>query len=431
MLSSEENELICRTGPGTPMGELWRRFWLPIMLAKELPERDGPPVRARILSEDLIAFRDRSGAIGLVANNCPHRGASLFFGRNEEEGLRCVYHGWKFDRSGACIDMPNEPAESNFKSKVHVTAYAAQEAGGFVWAYMGPRSRQPELPRFGFNLVPENQRLSHKVLAYSNYLQALEGDLDPVHISFLHGTLAGPQDLPWRERLRLGRGIGGNLPDAAEDVTPTMLIKETQYGFSIGARRNSGPDHYMWRINQFLMPAYALIPGPLGLNQSCTIRIPIDDENSWAFRSRWNDNRPLTAEELVEYTRVGVSLAETHPGTFIPVEHRDNDYLIDRDKQRRTSMTGIKSISQQDRAVTETMGPIYDRTKEHLGTTDVGIIVLRRILTKAARDLQAGIEPRQAQDGGVYKARAPQLRALRSVSFDQLVEDYVLNTTRV
>jgi len=262
MLTREDNELLTRTGPGTPAGELWRRFWLPIMLAKELPERDGPPVRARILSEDLIAFRDTSGAIGLVANNCPHRGASLFFGRNEEEGLRCVYHGWKFDRSGACIDMPNEPAESNpsaelrtsFKNKVHVTAYPVQEAGGFVWAYLGPRSLQPELPRFGFNLVPEEQRLSHKVMVYSNYLQALEGDIDPVHISFLHGPLDGRLDVPWRERLRLGR-LRRGAPDghgarrnpharAARRVralTPERRLEHDDQEVRDGARRDDRP----------------------------------------------------------------------------------------------------------------------------------------------------------------------------------------------
>ncbi|MEK7214953.1 MAG: Rieske 2Fe-2S domain-containing protein, partial [Chloroflexota bacterium] len=172
MLSRTENELITRTGPGTPMGELWRRFWLPAMSSSELPVADCPPVRLRLLGEDLIAFRSSDARVGLVANNCPHRGASLFFGRNEEQGLRCVYHGWKFALNGACVDMPNEPAESNFKSKVRVTAYPCREVNGIVWTYMGPAEFEPELPQLGFNLVPQENMYGLKILVESNYLQA-------------------------------------------------------------------------------------------------------------------------------------------------------------------------------------------------------------------------------------------------------------------
>src|SRR5688500_9834747 len=158
MLSKEENELLCRTGPGTPMGELFRRFWLPALLPSELPAPDCPPVRLRLLSEDLVAFRDTAGKVGILAANCPHRGASLFFGRNEENGLRCVYHGWKFDVAGNCVDMPNEPAESNFKHKIKATAYPAREFGGMIWIYMGPPDLQPELPQFESAMVPESDR---------------------------------------------------------------------------------------------------------------------------------------------------------------------------------------------------------------------------------------------------------------------------------
>jgi phenylpropionate dioxygenase-like ring-hydroxylating dioxygenase large terminal subunit len=305
---------------------------------------------------------------------------------------------------------------------------------------MGPKALKPEMPQFGFNLVPESYRLCHKVMVYCNWLQAMEGDVDPAHISFLHGNLAGPRELPWRERLRRGGAYSDssnnsitarNSQAATEDISPAIFVKETDYGLAVGARRNSGADSYFWRINQFLMPGHALIPAARGVNQQATLRIPIDDEQSWNFRVRWNDDRPLTAQELEDYHKGGISLPETDPATFIPVENKDNDYLVDRKRQGSVSMTGIKSISQQDRAVNESMGPIYDRTQEHLGTTDVGVVALRKILIRAVRQLQEGIEPPQASNGAIYRVRAPELKAGRDVSFDQLVDEYVLDVARL
>src|ERR1700756_2602720 len=155
MLSREDNELLCSVGSGTPVGALMRQYWIPALMSSELPERDGAPVRVRLLDENLIAFWATSGKIGLLGNHCPHRGASLFFGRNEEEGLRCVYHGWKFDLTGQCVDMPNEPPESNFKGKIRQTAYPCREQGGAIWAYLGPRAEPPPLPQLEWSLVPE------------------------------------------------------------------------------------------------------------------------------------------------------------------------------------------------------------------------------------------------------------------------------------
>src|SRR5215211_5241267 len=189
MLATKDNEILSRVGPGTPMGELMRQYWIPVLFSSELPAPDGPPLRLRMLCENLIAFRSTSGKVGLVQNACPHRGASLFFGRNEEEGLRCVYHGWKFDVEGNCVDMPSEPAESNFKSKVRATAYPCVERNGIIWAYMGPREVPPPLPELPPNLDP-NCRVTRR-LEECNYMQALEGDIDTVHAGFLHfGHLA-------------------------------------------------------------------------------------------------------------------------------------------------------------------------------------------------------------------------------------------------
>src|SRR5215211_2343122 len=185
MLSQSDNEILTRVGPGTLMGNLLRRYWTPALISAELPEPDCPPLRIRLLSENMIAFRTTSGQVGLVANACPHRGASLFFGRNEEEGLRCVYHGWKFDVEGNCVDMPSEPAESNFKSKVRVQAYPCQERNGIIWTYMGPRDVPPPLPELEGNLSAEGAGRVQKLVRECNFMQALEGDIDTIHAGFL------------------------------------------------------------------------------------------------------------------------------------------------------------------------------------------------------------------------------------------------------
>src|SRR3982751_776688 len=194
MLTREENELLTRVGPGTPMGNLLRRYWLPAMLAEEVPTPESPPIRVRLLGEDLVAFRDTYSQVGLIAANCPHRGASLFFGRNEEGGIRCVYHGWKFDTSGQCVDMPSEPAESNFKSKIKATAYPCREQGGLIWTYMGPLAEPPGLPELEFTLVPDEQRYISKRYQPTSFAQALEGEIDQSHVSFLHSSLRVEDD---------------------------------------------------------------------------------------------------------------------------------------------------------------------------------------------------------------------------------------------
>src|SRR4051794_5707773 len=195
MLSKEDNEIITRVGPGTPMGSLMREYWIPALASTELPSTDCAPMRLVLLGEELIAFRDSAGRVGLIGNHCPHRGASLFFGRNEEGGLRCVYHGWKFDVSGACVDMPNEPPESNFKEKIQHISYPCQERNGVVWAYMGPTRPVPALPGFEWNTVPAGHSYVSKRVAENNWLQALEGGIDTSHANFLHATLKSDTSL--------------------------------------------------------------------------------------------------------------------------------------------------------------------------------------------------------------------------------------------
>jgi phthalate 4,5-dioxygenase oxygenase subunit len=237
MLSVQDNEILCRVEPGTPMGDLMREYWLPALKSEELPAPDCPPIRLRLLAENLIAFRVTSGEAGIVANACPHRGASLFFGRNEEEGLRCVYHGWKFDVTGACVDMPSEPAESNFKSKVRARAYPTYESNGIVWTYMGPRETPPPLSRIESAMV-EGVRVS-KIMRDCNYMQALEGDIDTSHLAFLHNGAQQPENLPQ----------GSQSYYVAKDRSPRYAVIDTDFGVAYGAYRPTDEaDKLYWRM---------------------------------------------------------------------------------------------------------------------------------------------------------------------------------------
>ena len=402
MLTQEDNELLCRVGPGTPMGKLLRRYWLPALLSVEAPEPDCPPVRVRLLGEDLIAFRDTSGAIGLVANACPHRGASLFFGRNEEAGLRCVYHGWKFDVTGACVDMPSEPAESNFKSKVRVRAYTTQESGGIVWTYMGPPEKQTAFRDLGSESVPREQWRATKVLSDCNWIQGLEGNIDTTHISFLHGgrTPFNPDSFP--------EGDGTDAPGYPSLAMrgyihrlvgdPYLEVEDTWYGFRYVGTRETPNGYVNARVSDFIMPLLTYVPQPylpVG-GDSCILMVPRDDETYWRYGI---DMKPQIRERQVESNRY--EMPNFGPGTGntgqTGEQRRDqwagNDFLIDRDEQRAKTYSGIRGIAQQDMAITESMGAIMDRTREHLGTSDKAIIRMRRMLIDAARNLEKGVDP--------------------------------------
>src|SRR5260370_14856248 len=259
MLSKELNELLTRVGPGTPMGNLLRRYWMPALLSSEAANADSDRVRVGLMGEDLIAFRDSNGHLGLLANNCPHRGASLFFGRNEESGLRCVYHGWKFDTSGQCIDMPNEPAESDFKTKVKAVAYPTHESGGIVWTYMGPPDKMPSFRDFGTESLPREQWRASKTQTYCNFVQALEGNLDTAHISFLHRSLDDASiaddgtDRPGYSTQDVSTRI------KAQNRAPRVEVEDTPYGFRYAGIRGTPNGHEQIRMTIFAMPVMTFV----------------------------------------------------------------------------------------------------------------------------------------------------------------------------
>jgi phthalate 4,5-dioxygenase oxygenase subunit len=415
MLSRQDNELLCRVGPGTPMGSLLRQYWVPALMSSELPRPDCPPVRVRLLGENLIGFRVSSGRVGLIQNHCPHRGASLFFGRNEEEGLRCVYHGWKFDCDGVCVDMPSEPPETNFKSKVRATAYPCVERNDIVWTYLGPRPTPPALPDLEPNMLPSGAYAVQKVLRECSWFQALEGDIDTAHLSFLHLGAVRPEDTT------PGSFDYYNVADRA----PRYEVVDTEIGTSYGAYRPAEADSYYWRIAHFLFPFYTMIPtGILGVQVLVRAWVPLDDEHVmfWSISAPQSRLGPASAGGATGLTANGrpVGAAGRRAGgfEFLPettdwfgrfrlTQHRGNDYLIDREAQRTESFTGIAGIHQQDQAVTESMGPIIDRTREHLGTSDAMVIRTRRRVLTAAKALRDhGTTPPGVDDPAAYRCRS-------------------------
>jgi phenylpropionate dioxygenase-like ring-hydroxylating dioxygenase large terminal subunit len=410
MLTKEENELVCHVGPGTPMGNYLRSFWTPIMLATELPTPDCPPVRVRIMGENLVAFKDTDSNIGLIDEVCPHRRVSLFWGRNEDHGLRCVYHGWKFDTSGNCVDMPSEPAEYEFKRRVKTTAYPAQEYGGLIWAYMGPPEQYAELPEMEWALVPDSHRYISKRFQDNNYLQAIEGGIDSSHISFLHRSFQRPANAPAFQDM---------------DTSPRFTVNRTDYGLLIGARRNAEDDSYYWRITQYLLPGYTMIPGSLDPKGDLGghIWVPMDDDHTWTYSMSWNPTRPLTEEEIAS-NKSGMGIHTEVDENFRAVRNALNNYQIDREAQRTRSFTGIKGINEQDQAMQESMGPIVDRSLERLGTSDTAVIAMRRVMLNGCRALmENGTVPYAAQHGAAYRVRSTSVVLRRDVQWDEAAKE--------
>jgi phthalate 4,5-dioxygenase len=398
MLRAPHNELVSRTGPGTPMGQLFRSYWIPALLTEELPENECPPVRVKLLSERLLAFRDTQGRYGLIDEFCAHRGVSLWFGRNEDSGLRCPYHGWKYDVTGQCVEVPSEPVESGFCSKIKLKSYPLAERGGVLWTYMGEPEKQPPPPEWEFATVPREQSFMSKRWQECNWLQALEGGIDSSHVSFLHRS-----DLEADPLFKGAKGNKYNLSDAQ----PVFEVVESPGGLYIGARRNADNGNYYWRITQWVMPSFTMIPPRGDHPVHGHFWIPIDDENCWTWSFDYRPNRALTESEL-KAMREGQGIhAKCIPGTFRPLANKDNDYLMDRAAQKAgKTFSGVEGFAMQDASLQESMGPIVDRTKENLVSTDNGIIMARHRLRKAAIALQEKGTPPPGVDPAHHRVRS-------------------------
>jgi phthalate 4,5-dioxygenase oxygenase subunit len=417
MLSQDINELLTRTGPDTPMGDLFRQYWIPAMLAEELPEDGCPPVRVKLLSERMIAFRDSAGKLGLTDEFCAHRGVSLWFGRNEENGLRCPYHGWKYDTTGQCVEVPSEPVESGYCKKIKLKSYPLVERGGILWTYMGPPELQPALPEFEFAMVAPERSYISKRHQECNYLQAMEGGIDSSHVSFLHsGAL---------EQDPLFKGARGNKYNLG-DFQVKFEVVESEGGLLIGARRNAENGNYYWRITQWVMPCFTAIP-PRGDHPiHGHFWVPIDDETCWSWSYDYHPTRDLTATEVKAMDDGYGIHVKLIPGTYIPVQNKDNDYLMDRAAQKaRVSYSGISGIAIQDSSLQESMGPIADRSKENLVSTDNGIIMARHRLRKAALALQQGIAP-PGLDAVTHRVRSASLVLPPDVAFKDAAKEALI-----
>jgi phthalate 4,5-dioxygenase len=364
--SREENELMTRTGPGTPAGELLRRYWQPVALSEELPE-GGAPVPLKIMGEELVLFRDDSGEPGLLGLHCAHRGADLSYGRLEDGGLRCIYHGWLYDRTGRCLEQPGEPTNSTFHERIRQTAYPCQERAGAILAYMGP-DEAPLLPNYDFLTAPDGYFSATKLHSQCNYLQALDGGLDPAHVPFLHWN---------RERAT-------SDPRSASNDPAQVFAEETDYGVRIAMVRHVDAEHNFVGITDYILPNINAFTGTSRDGYSVNWFVPIDDVTYWKFNFTFTREQPIARPSRTAMTP-----------DYRPLPNRDNRYLQDRATMREDSYSGIPAafIQAQDACVCEGAGSIQDRTQEHLATTDRGIVTYRNQLIRAIKTVMAGDDP--------------------------------------
>ena len=384
MLTHEENELLTRVEGKAPMGQIFRSHWLPALLSEEVAEPDGTPVRVRLLGENLVAFRDTDGKVGLVAEACPHRNASLVYGRNEEGGLRCLYHGWKFDVEGNCLEMSSEPPESSFCDKVKLKSYPVVETGGFVWTYMGPRETMPEFEPPVWQPTPETRVVTTKVVVDANWAQMLEGSIDSAHSSSLHSSDMVPARVP---------GAQSTITQwqrPSTDKAPRLVIQRTSYGFRYSAIRRPIKDaatHEYVRTTLFVAPYLVHIP-PNNLHRSCTVHVPRDDySTTFYFVAFGGDTVPAQEDwRKLHANRVGIDLDATYRNT----RNLANNHRQDRQLMKLGNFTGIPGITNQDISMWESMGPIVDRSHDRLGASDLAIVEFRKQMVEAARAFAAG-----------------------------------------
>jgi nitrite reductase/ring-hydroxylating ferredoxin subunit len=412
VLPQEQNELLCRVGPGTAMGALMRRYWIPAAFTDQIAKPDSPPIRVRLLGEDLVLFRDTQGRVGLLDEKCPHRTASLFFGRNEQGGLRCVYHGIKFDVAGNCVDLPCMPQMSqthlaNLQKQLNAKSYPCIERGDVVWTYMGPSEHKPEFPELEWTLLPAAQRYATRHVQECNWLQALEGGFDATHLTFLHGGES----------------------DASRKIVATLFeVVPTDFGFVVGTGRERNDGIVMWNMNVMLSPFHKIISS---IPHAAHVWVPVDDENTMLYSVDFNPARAFSEEELAR-SKSGLGIhTENIPGTDHAVRNRANDYLIDRVLQASgKSYTGMIGFGTQDCGIQESMGPIADRSCEHLLACDAAIVKIRRLLLQMLKDHAAG-KTLPGMDPASYRVRSGRFEVPKGVPFIDAMDQYIRRDTPI
>jgi phenylpropionate dioxygenase-like ring-hydroxylating dioxygenase large terminal subunit len=391
VLSKEDNEILTRVSPGTPMGNLLRRYWIPACLSSEVAQADGPPARVRLLGEDLVAFRDSRGRVGLVGESCPHRGASLFYGRNEECGLRCTYHGWKFDVTGQCVDQRSELRP--FADRIKITSYPVLESGGIIWAYLGPAQTMTPFRDFGTENLPAEHVAVAKEIVYCNWVQSMDGDVDTAHISNLH-QFDAIEEIPDDGTDKPGYPSGYmSMRFWRHDPRALIEVHDTWHGFRYAGIRQTPGGYRHARITAYIFPASNIIAQiPFSTRQIFVV--PADDTTTYRYNFTTQppaNPRDLGGPAFSSYDKYPFEMMPRH-GIVHRTYTRDNDYQIDRRAQKGVSYSGIRDFRSQDAMATETAGPVFDRTREHLGSTDVAVIRMHRQLLRAAKGLAAGSE---------------------------------------
>ena len=409
-MNKEMAETLVCTGADTRMGNLMRRYWVPILKSAEIAEPDGPQVRVQILGEKLLAFRDSQGNPGLIDEFCSHRGASLYFGRNEENGIRCAYHGVKFDRNGQCVDVPSAPQTC---ARMNIKSYPCIERGGIVWAYMGPSDKMPAPIELEWATLPESHVFVSRRWQQNNYLQAMEGGIDTAHVSYVHRYEVDTD--PMHKDTKA-------LDYIKADGNVIFDIEKTSFGLTLFGRRNGEPDSYYWRITQWLFPWFTLIP-PFGDHaMGGHVFVPMDDHNCWVWSINFHPKKPLTAQERSDMEQGKGIHVEYEEGSLRPKANKDNDYMMDRTAQKdKRAYSGIFGFALQDSSLQESMGSIQNHEAERLLPTDKAIVMARRMLHEAALGLEAGSEP-PALDASKQRVRSAGVlldRALNPVEWAQ------------
>jgi phthalate 4,5-dioxygenase len=399
---------LTRVGPGTVMGEMMRQYWIPAAASSELTP-DCDPMRLMLLGEQLIAFRDSSGRVGVLDHQCPHRCASLFLGRNEQNGIRCVYHGWKFDVDGHCLEMPNVPPPQDFKEKVRAKSYRVREQAGLIWVYMGSRAEAPPLPMLEALFVPEQDLTVTLLQREANWLQGLEGDIDTSHFGFLHAGHIKAEDFE----------EGHPARHTVANRAPEYKVGETEWGTMYGAYRPEAGGKMHWRMAHFCLPFWTQTPNAdFADHVVAKAWVPMDDAHTMLISIYGGPAKGATYSSSKLKSGAGIPGADGLDylpnstdwfGRWRAAQNIGNDWQIDRAAQRENRIySGIRNIVMQDQAVTESMGPIVDHTKEHLAPSDIMISrTRRRLLTVARAFAKSGTVPPGVDDTEVFwKARA-------------------------
>ncbi|MCJ2187606.1 Rieske 2Fe-2S domain-containing protein [Novosphingobium beihaiensis] len=395
-MTPEQNDLLCRVEGDAPMGQLMRQHWIPACMIEEVAEPDGTPLRVRLLGENMVVFRDSEGRVGALGELCPHRRASLVFGRNEECGLRCLYHGWKFDVEGNVVDMSSEPADSSMQGKTKAKAYPVIESAGFIWVWMGDPDNVGEFNAPNWSSAPDDKIAIMKIHGACNWAQILEGAIDSSHSSSLHST-----NMPTATDVSGSTATDTAWLRPSADKSPRIEVEKTPFGFRYAAIRKPVQDadkqDYV-RTSLFIAPFTVIIPSNDKYHLS-QLLIPIDDENTFFYWIAWHTETGITRDAWRKFCGAEIG-KDVEPVTFRKVRNYENNYMQDREAMKAGDFTGIYGIPCQDMAMWESMGKIADRSEDHLGTSDKAIFTFRTQMYRAAQAVQKG-EPAIGTTGTV------------------------------